>query len=69
MEDTNPRFRAKVSVEVIDMRRKDHQEKWGDRAKEFQKSVKTIPAIKSHCLSLLTSLRIGVIAITGPLAA
>ncbi|KAG0653750.1 hypothetical protein C6P46_002226 [Rhodotorula mucilaginosa] len=37
MEDTNPRFRAKVSVEVIDMRRKDHQEKWGDRAKEFQK--------------------------------
>ncbi|GAA5982861.1 hypothetical protein JCM10908_006813 [Rhodotorula pacifica] len=37
VEDTNPRFRAKVSVEVVDMRRKDHQEKWGDRAKEFQK--------------------------------
>ncbi|GAA5876254.1 hypothetical protein JCM3774_002338 [Rhodotorula dairenensis] len=37
VEDTNPRFRSKVSVEVIDLRRKDHQEKWGDRAKEFQK--------------------------------
>lgn len=39
VEETNPKFRTKASVEVVDLRKKDHEEKWGARGREIQKYV------------------------------